>query len=263
MRLLAYGGDKEKSFAARVIGMIVSEDKNSKETVRAEGGIPMLVRLLKSPNPMSAQQAAMALANLSTTCPDTTLKTTLRSEGGLRPLLRLLRHQDDSARMWATILISHIADDSLNRTEIIRDGGIKCIIHQLHSKVDASRLNAANALSNLCENDAEIQRIITAERGVPALVSMLGDANDVCREQAAFILDILSKNKDTYKQVIRGGAVEPTLKLLDSECEFCRVSASCMLANLSCFEEGCDAIEEQGGIQRMLRLLETTEERTK
>eukprot|EP00210_Caulerpa_lentillifera_P006123 g5850.t1 len=263
VRLLAYGGHREKACAARTLGTICAEDKNARETVRTEGGIPMLVRLLKSTNIMSAHSAAMALANISTASPDLTLISLLNSEGGIAPLIQLLRRGDEHSKMWATIVLSHIADDEESRREIIDVTGVKYILPQLRSRFDDSRLNAANALASLCENNVQIQEEIVKEQGVHHLVMMLDDINDICREQAALVLNILSKNPTHYIHVIKEGAIAKCLKLLDSSCEFCRQSASCLLAHLSCAEEGCDAIVQHGGVQKMLDLVETPDELTR
>lgn len=195
----------------------------------------MLVRLLKSTNIMSAHSAAMALAHISTSSPDLTLISLLNSEGnislfttlldvtgGIAPLIRLLQRGDEHTRMWATIVISHIADDEESQQEIINESGVKFILYQLRSRLEDSRLNAAHALASLCEKSDQIQEEIVLEQGVRDLVLLLDDINDVCREQAALVLNILSKNSKHYINVIQEGAVPKCLKLLDSNCEFCR-----------------------------------------
>jgi len=156
--------------------------------------------------------------------------------------LKLVQEEDSLVKICCTIIVAHIADETLDKSEIIAEGGVRLIVDQLRDTSEDARLNAANALANLCEHDRELQSMVVSEGGVSALIAMLDGSRDVSREQACFVLKILSQNEDTYLDVIDNGGVPEMVRILDSGCEFCRSSASFVLANLSSFEQGCEAI---------------------
>lgn len=83
--------------------------------LRAEGAIPLLQRLLSSPEPIIQQRALFALGNMCSGAVDPASDETKRlllAAGGAEPLLACARSEDEEVRLLAAGALQNLCHDA-------------------------------------------------------------------------------------------------------------------------------------------------------
>ena len=193
----------------------------NQDAIRAAGGIPPLVALLRTgAESMAAQKAAGALANLAS---NTTNKDAIRTAGGIPPLVDLLTagaraEGPFEAGQHAAAVLANLASNPINKDAIRQAGGIAALVALLRPQPGPGHTAAqqvAGALANLAANNSANQDAVREAGGIAPLISLLeqpsnaidaprGSTQDAAQQAAGTLWNLAANNvanQDAIREV--------------------------------------------------------------
>jgi vacuolar protein 8 len=180
------------------LSSLVDVADDNKVSIVVEGGLPPLIRLLKTGSPVVKEKAASILRVLATVKDN---KVAISEAGGIEPLIDVLVIGSPIAKEHAAGALKNLAVNDDNEVAIVEAGGIDPLIAMLddESVTDIGKENAIAALLNLCYVD-EHKLAIVQKGAIRPLVLALSSDNHFINETAADIIMILAVNDKNQKE---------------------------------------------------------------
>lgn len=185
---LSCGSDGAKIIAAHELRLLAKIRKESRACIAQLGAIPLLQRLLLSPNPAAQENAVTAILNLSLYEDN---KSLIVEEPGCLPLIvEVLRfgHTEESRENAAATLFSLSAVHDYKKRITDENGAISALAGLLKEGTQRGKKDAVTALFNLSTHVDNFSRMIEA-----GAISVLVDALETegIAEEASGVLSIL------------------------------------------------------------------------
>nr|GLL44962.1 U-box domain-containing protein 2-like isoform X3 [Ipomoea trifida] len=185
-------------------------------SIDQEGGIPVLVNVVKIGSARSKEYAAAALNQL---CFDTTSlsidmdnKVKIAKLGAIKPLVDLLKNGTSRGKKDAASALFSLSLIDENKAQILHAGAVKYLIELL----DPALWMADDAVAFLY-NLATIHKGRTAivqEGGIPVMVEVVNSGSARAKENAAATLLLLCTNSNSLRNIILHEGAIPSLEAL-------------------------------------------------
>lgn len=227
--LLKSTSDIAQENAAGALMHVTMSDEARTAIVKADA-IPRLCELLLSSyEPEVSSQAAGALLNLASDCPD--YSKLIVKHGAIGPLISLVKEGPDLAREYAAgALMNLIRGDMEVADRAAREGAIPALATLLAKPMGHSE--ALGALANLASGSSERQIAIYKAQVTRKSVYLLDDADvDVRRSAAALIMN-LAPHAKIKERIVEAGALKPLARVLNDDDDAVKERAAGALANL-------------------------------
>eukprot|EP00873_Tetraselmis_striata_P022942 jgi/Tetstr1/443206/TSEL_031246.t1 len=259
LRLLRAGAGADIFRVALGTLLNLSNNPRNCDMVREAGGIPELVRLLKSPqtNKATELQAARVLSNLALNQDNS---GAIRAAGGIQPFVALLAGPLDAdvVRVAAVALSQLSFESPANKDAILQAGGIPALVRLLGAERSETCKWAACALAELAFNSNTAAAAIRSAGGVSQMVALLkGGADLDVAVQVVRGLANLALNPGNQDDIREQGAVPNIVGLLQHQeaDDNAVVVAACALAEMAFGNlRNSEAIHEAGGLEQLLRV---------
>ncbi|CAM9411871.1 unnamed protein product [Lampetra planeri] len=226
----AASGDAVRSAAAHAVAAM-SQRQAGAIAIHSHGGTAQLVRLLSSESADVRETAVLALANLTSTFPD----TCGTAAEGVEALLGLLAAgrlavqagAKTSPAAHAAVVLANLAGLEHLVPGLLASGAVEAIAALLSSPNPQLQGKAALALAGLmCSAEARAQLRIVG--GLAPLVQML-DSNTVeIRRTACWVVFLCAADEPTAMEICRLGGLEVLQRLNESETRRSRFSETAL-----------------------------------
>lgn len=210
--------------------MHVTMSEEARQAIVQADAIPRLCELLQpSYEPEVSSQAAGALLNLASDCPE--YAKMIVKHGAIGPLINLVRDGPDLAREYAAgALMNIIRGDMEVADRASKEGAIPVLAGLLSKPTGHSE--ALGALANLASGSSERQIAIYKAQVTRKSVSLLNDKDvDVRRSAAALIMN-LAPHAKIKERIVEAGALKPLAAVLRDPDDAVKERAAGALANL-------------------------------
>jgi len=195
-----------KAKFAGALGILAADDAN-RDRIREEGGIQLLIGLLRDGSESDQGIAASALGILAT---NSNNRGVIREEGGVRHLVWILKKGSEQTQANVVYALGNLAMDGRNRDSIRDSGGIIPLINVVNAGSQEAQANAACALHNLAAS--EENELMIKKRW--AIWPMFKTLHNVSCPQAniAGPLQFLKANAENEDVIREEGGPKPPLK---------------------------------------------------
>ncbi|CAN6250930.1 unnamed protein product [Urochloa humidicola] len=190
VRMLVEGSDNEKPVAAREIRLLAKTGKQNRAFIAELGAIPLLCRLLLSPDWMAQENAVTALLNLSIYEPNKT--RIMEQEGCLQLIVSVLKNgwTTEAKENAAATLFSLSVVHDYKKKIMNEPGAVEELASMLTRGTPRGKKDAVMALFNLSTHPESSSRMLESSAVVALIVSL---RNDTVSEEAAGALALLMK----------------------------------------------------------------------
>lgn len=218
----------QENAAGALMHTTMSEE--ARQAILKADAIPRLCELLNpSHEPEVSSQAAGALLNLASDCPD--CAKVIVKNGAIGSLVGLVRDGPDLAREYAAGALMNLIRGDMEVAEKAAKEGAVPLLAGLLSK-PSGHSEALGALANLASGSSERQIAIYKAQITRKSVAALNDAEvDVRRSAAALIMN-LAPHMKIKERIVEAGAMTPLARCLKDEDDSVRERAAGALANL-------------------------------
>ncbi|XP_032807730.1 armadillo repeat-containing protein 3 isoform X2 [Petromyzon marinus] len=226
----AAGGDAVRSAAAHAVAAM-SQRQAGAIAIHSHGGTAQLVRLLSSESADVRETAVLALANLTSTLPD----TCGTAAEGVEALLGLLAAgrlavqagAKTSPAAHAAVVLANLAGLEHLVPGLLASGAVEAIAALLSSPNPQLQGKAALALAGLmCSAEARAQLRIVG--GLAPLVQMLDSDTVEIRRTACWVVFLCAADEPTAMEICRLGGLEMLQRLNESETRRSRFSETAL-----------------------------------
>mmetsp|Transcript_97597 Transcript_97597/g.172837 ORF Transcript_97597/g.172837 Transcript_97597/m.172837 type:complete len:885 (-) Transcript_97597:283-2937(-) len=227
--LLKSTSDIAQENAAGALMHVTMSEEARRSIVQADA-IPRLCELLSpSHEPEVSSQAAGALLNLASDCPD--CAKMIVKMGAIGSLVNLVRDGPDLAREYAAGALMNLIRGDMEVAEKAAKEGAIPLLAGLLSK-PSGHSEALGALANLASGSSERQIAIYKAQITRKSVAALGDPDiDVRRSAAALIMN-LAPHMKIKERIVEAGAMQPLAACLKDSDDSVKERAAGALANL-------------------------------
>ena len=234
-------------------------EPTARDEIVAQGGVPMLVNLLKGEGASVKSFSSTALARLATDHEAT--QSTIHEAGAIPPLVAMLDGEEgEEAQQEAAGALLALADHKINRLAITEADGIGWLVSLLGCSNPVARAHAEGALVRLSIETEN--RMLIIEKLVDMLRNMDTSTGGLAVEQAAAALANLARESEENRNAIVGAdGIPPILALLDSQSNKAKENAVSAITEL-CMKSKTqaanqDAIANDGGIPKLVNVMAT------
>jgi hypothetical protein len=187
--------------AVELLDALATDDIINEMTIRNEGGIVALIKLLCNTNETLLYNVLLALSKFINN-PES--RTAIREAGGIQQLLTLLPIIETTRnRIGVLNILFGLAQDEESNDVILTLGGIPQLLHYCSDKSEEVADNALLCIVNLlccCERS---RLAVIAEGGVKCLVNRFSDSiTEYNYHFAAFGLSVIALRSNLHKQSI-------------------------------------------------------------
>ncbi|XP_010242129.1 PREDICTED: U-box domain-containing protein 17 [Nelumbo nucifera] len=185
---LSNGSQGAKTVAARELRLLAKTGKENRACIAEAGAIPLLRRLLSSPDPVAQENSVTAILNLSIY--DKNKSRIMEEEGCLTSIVEVLRfgHTTEARENAAATLFSLSAVHDYKKRITSEEGAVEALAGLLREGSLRGKKDAVTALFNLSTHSENCERMIESG-AVTALVGALG--TEGVAEEAAGALALI------------------------------------------------------------------------
>ncbi|CAM6027344.1 unnamed protein product [Sphagnum balticum] len=209
---LASGQTEVQRNAAGEVRLLAKRNIEHRIYIAEAGAIPLLVKLLWSPDPKTQEHAVTALLNLSI---NDNNKGQIVSAGAIHPIVEVLRTGSREARENAAATLFSLSVVDENKVTIGNCGAIPALVDLLRDGTPRGKKDAATALFNLSIYQGNKSRAVRAGI-VPPLIELLGDSNAGMVDEALAILAILATHLEGRIAIGQANATPMLIEIITS-----------------------------------------------
>jgi hypothetical protein len=252
----------------------LSHEESTQHTVRQLGGLKPLIDLLQSDSPLIRFNAVGAFPLL------TELEVNVKDcveLGVIKPLVEILCNDTNVLLLQnAAQTLGNIAEGQLEHQNRIREEqGLKqiCEVISAWTEQGEEEGNSQTGVQNrqellakccyavwiICDKNEINQTAYRDANGLPGLVKLLIPTNeDTLLEMAAGAICALCEGSQQNKESFRECAgIQPLIELLEHKTDSVRLNAAKALCHLADNHENRLTIRQQGGLDKLVKLLAT------
>ncbi|KAH7282104.1 hypothetical protein KP509_35G012000 [Ceratopteris richardii] len=210
LQKLSLGQPDVQRAAAGEIRMLAKRNAENRVCIAEAGAIPLLVKLLSSPDLCTQEHAVTALLNLSIHDGN---KGKIVNCGAIGPIVEVLKNGSMEARenAAATLFSLSVVDD--NKVTIGASGAIPALVNLLRDGSLRGKKDAATALFNLSIYQGNKPKAVRAQV-VPPLMQLLKDPSLDMVDEALAILAILATHPEGRAAISHASAAPVLVELI-------------------------------------------------
>eukprot|EP00250_Pteridium_aquilinum_P008494 c17992_g3_i1 orf=496-2496(+) len=212
LQKLSLGQPDVQRAAAGELRMLAKRNAENRVCIAEAGAIPLLVKLLSSPDPRTQEHAVTALLNLSIHDGN---KGAIVSSGAIDPVVEVLKSGSMEARenAAATLFSLSVVDD--NKVTIGASGAIPALVTLLRDGTLRGKKDAATALFNLSIFQGNKARAVRA-LVVPPLMQLLKEPSSDMVDESLAILAILATHQEGRAAIGQASATPVLVELIQT-----------------------------------------------
>ncbi|KAJ9537330.1 hypothetical protein OSB04_030063 [Centaurea solstitialis] len=242
------GSPNNQRSAAGEIRLLAKRNAENRVAVAKAGAIPLLTRLLTSPDSRTQEHAVTALLNLSL-CEEN--KGSIVSSGAVPGIIQVLKRGSMEAQENAAATLFSLSVIDENKAVIGSLGAIPPLVLLLGEGTQRGKKDAATALINLCIFQGNKERAVRAGV-IPTLMELLKEPQGGVKEEALAILAILSIHPDGKVAIGKAEAVPVLVEFMRSGSVRNKENAAAILAHLCSGDEKYLVEAEEAGAMGVL-----------
>ncbi|KAK4764472.1 hypothetical protein SAY87_013910 [Trapa incisa] len=220
---------EEQRSAAGELRLLAKRNADNRVAIAKAGAIPLLIRLLSTPDSRTQEHAVTALLNLSI-CDDN--KGAIVSHGAVPGIVHVLKSGSMESRenSAATLFSLSVVDEY--KVTIGTAGAIPPLVNLLSEGTQRGKKDAATALFNLCIYQGNKGKAVRA-RIIPTLMRLLTEPGGGMVDEALAVLAILASHPDGRTAIGAAKAVPVLVEFIRSGSPRNRENAAAVLVHLS------------------------------
>ncbi|KAK4777709.1 hypothetical protein SAY87_017896 [Trapa incisa] len=220
---------EEQRSAAEELRLLAKRNADNRVAIAKAGAIPLLIRLLSTPDSRTQEHAVTALLNLSI-CDDN--KGAIVSHGAVPGIVHVLKSGSMEARENAAATLFSLSVVDEYKVTIGTAGAIPPLVNLLSEGTQRGKKDAATALFNLCIYQGNKGKAVRA-RIVPTLMRLLTEPGGGMVDESLAVLAILSSHPDGRMAIGAAKAVPVLVEFIRSGSPRNRENAAAVLVHLS------------------------------
>ncbi|XP_061522376.1 armadillo repeat-containing protein 3-like [Phycodurus eques] len=202
--LLSGGSDNVKAYGCRAFAAL-SSFLPSKDLFRDLGGIPIVVRLLKSKCPEIIEHATQGLANLTSGDQLNTMEVFYA--GGPKVLVQRLQDTCPKVLANSITILGRMAGQEAVRCKVVSEGVVPALVEPLKSADTQALINALLCICELAfEEDARAK--LRGADGLEPLVRLLRSSHMEVLRCTCMAISVCAKDEPTALEMCKFGALE-------------------------------------------------------
>lgn len=218
----------QENAAGALMHVTMSED--ARRSVLQADAIPRLCELLTpSHEPEVSSQAAGALLNLASDCPE--CAKIMVKMGAIKSLVHLVKEGPDLAKEYAAGALMNLIRGDMDVAEKAAKEGAIPLLASLLTK-PSGHSEALGALANLASGSSERQIAIYKAQITRKSVAALSDEDTDVRRSAAALIMNLAPHMKIKERIVEAGSMKPLSACLKDSDEAVKERAAGALANL-------------------------------
>ncbi|MBA0852000.1 hypothetical protein Goshw_030395 [Gossypium schwendimanii] len=203
---LSSSNPEDQRTAAGEIRLLAKRNADNRVAIAEAGAIPLLVKILSTPDSRTQEHAVTALLNLSI-CEDN--KGSIISSGAVPGIVQVLKKGSMEARENAAATLFSLSVVDENKVAIGASGAIPPLVTLLSEGTQRGKKDAATALFNLCIYQGNKGKTVRAGV-IPTLMCLLTEPGGGMVDEALAILAILASHPEA-KSAIGAAKAMPVL----------------------------------------------------
>lgn len=219
---------EEQHSAAGEIRLLAKRNADNRVAIAEAGAIPLLVRLLLTPDSRTQEHAVTALLNLSI-CENN--KGTIVSSEAVPGIVHVLKKGSMEARENAAATLFSLSVVDEYKVTIGASGAIPPLVALLSEGTQRGKKDAATALFNLCIYQGNKGKAVRASI-VPTLMRLLTEPEGTMVDEALAILAILASHSEGKAAMGAAEAVPVLVQFIGRGSPRNRENAAAILAHL-------------------------------
>ncbi|KAG6542127.1 hypothetical protein Mapa_016479 [Marchantia paleacea] len=226
---LSTGSLDEQRNAAGELRMLAKRNVENRICIAEAGAIPLLVKLLSTPDLRTQEHAVTALLNLSI---NDNNKGAIVMAGAIYPIVDVLKSGSMEARENAAATLFSLSVVDENKVTIGASGAIPALVDLLRDGTARGKKDAATALFNLSIFQGNKAKAVRAGV-VPPLMKLLVDPNAGMVDESLAILAILATHPEGRVAIGSASAIPILVDLIRSGSPRNKENAAAVLLALS------------------------------
>nr|XP_024362904.1 U-box domain-containing protein 13-like isoform X4 [Physcomitrium patens] len=244
--------------AAYDLRLRAKKNVDHRSFIAEQGAIPLLVRLLHSPDQKTQEHSVTALLNLSI---NESNKGRIMTAGAIEPIVEVLKSGCMDARENAAATLFSLSLVDANKVTIGGSGAIPALVALLYDGTSRGKKDAATALFNLSIFQGNKSRAVQAGV-VPPLMKLLEEQPVTMLDEALAILAILATHPDGRSVISAVGPTPIWLKIIQSESPRNKENAASILLALCSYDPEYAKQARETNAAELLTALATSREAT-
>ncbi|MQL93030.1 hypothetical protein Taro_025658 [Colocasia esculenta] len=233
LRKLYSPNPEDQRSAAGELRLLAKRNADNRVCIAEAGAIPLLVKLLPSPDPRIQEHAVTALLNLSI-CEEN--KGRIISSAAVPGIVFVLKNGSMEARENAAATLFSLSVVDENKVTIGASGAIPALVSLLNEGSQRGKKDAATALFNLCIYQGNKGKAVRAGV-VPMLMTLLKELAGGMMDESLAILAILASHPEGKAAIGAVDAMPVLVEIIGSGSPRNRENAAAVLVHLSTGEE--------------------------
>lgn len=225
---LSSASPEDQRVAAGEIRLLAKRNADNRVAIAEAGAIPLLIRLLTTPDSRTQEHAVTALLNLSI-CEHN--KGTIVTLGAVPGIVLVLKKGSMEARENAAATLFSLSVVDENKVTIGASGAIPPLAMLLSEGTQRGKKDAATALFNLCIYQGNKGKAVRAGV-IPTLMRLLTEPQGSMVDEALAILAILSSHPEGKAVIGSSEAVPILVDVIGNGSPRNRENAAAVLAHL-------------------------------
>lgn len=248
--------DIRRSAAGTLINLSVNA--RNKVEIRSCGGIPLLLHSLELEDEETKRYAIRTLSNLMINDEN---KAELLRHKGIPTIVSCLRSSDVVTVRFATKTLSAFCAHDTFCEEIMRVSALPSILQGVNSQDVETVKESLASIPPLLRFEETVKTIIKMNY-VNRIVRLFlqhapsrADNVKFVKAQLLAIVAELSSESSLRHEMVRLGVVRSLIEMLQSQEVETQINATVCLANLTSLEQAKEDIRQQGGIERLVAMM--------
>ncbi|XP_035475495.1 outer dynein arm-docking complex subunit 2 [Scophthalmus maximus] len=229
-----------------------SKSRKNKEAIRKAGGIPLLGRLLKSPQ---ENMLIPVVGTLQECASEESYRTAIQSDDMIKDLVKNLNSDNDELQMHCASAIFKCAEDKKTRDLVRKYKGLEPLVSLLSKAHNKQLLAAATRAIWKCsmckENGAKFQDY----RALESLVGLLTDQPEEVLVNVVGALGEFAQIPSSKASIRKCGGIKPLVNLLTGTNQALLANATKTVAACATDRENMEIIDKLDGVRLVWSLL--------
>jgi hypothetical protein len=221
-----------------------------------DGGIPVLVTLLRQSDEHIVALALAALRHLSL---DPLLKAPIVQERVIRPVLKTIALNIEDIQIQAAGILANLSELHENQLTMIEESASMGLLTLAFSKNDEIQQDTCRALANLCSNE-DVHLPLYKQGALTALIQLTKSENEITQKYAAMGLRFLASDPEVRVLIVSNKQLEIFLECAkpDNSLEYRRMAAA-TFASCTLHEASKPLLIQQNAIPAIISLAAQTD----
>ncbi|KAM9839660.1 outer dynein arm-docking complex subunit 2 [Aulostomus maculatus] len=232
-----------------------SKSIRNKEAIRKAGGIPLLGRLLKSPN---ESMLIPVVGTLQECASEESYRTVIQTEGMIKDLVKNLSSDNDELKMHCASAIFKCAEDKQTRDLVRKYKGLQPLVSLLNKADNKSLLAAATRAIWKCSISAENVAMFQEYKALETLVGLLVDQPEEVLVNVIGALGEFAQIQSNSAIIHKCGGIKPLINLLTGTNQALLINVTKAVGACATDKNNMAIIDQLDGVRLVWSLLKNS-----